>query len=643
MKARQIWKFTGSLVGLLALLAILIAVNILLSRVRARVDLTEEKLYTLSEGTRTVLKSLDEPVTLKFFFSGGASEVPMPLKNFARQVEDLLKEYELASGGKILVETYNPKPDSDAEEWAQRYGLVGEQMGITDSVLYLGLVAVKGDANTVLPFLDPRNEEMLEYNITRMITRVANPKKPVVGILSSLPVMGVRTFPYAMPGQPRPKNQPPWVAFQDLNKDYDVRQLPVEADAIDPAIDVLIVVHPKAISEKTQYAIDQFVLRGGRLLAFIDPLCLADAMNQEAAMGMGMARPISDLGRLTAAWGITYEPDKVVADLSASTRVQRGDNTIEDNPVFLSLRKFNIDGKDMITSSLESLGLPIAGAFAGTGKEGLSVGSLLVSSDQSALISAMAVQMGTEAIRSEFKSGGKRLNLAIRLQGKFKTAFPQGKPKAAPDTEKKNPAASEKEPVKLEDTTPALQESAKPGTVILVADVDMLYDAFAVQELPIFGQRVFQPLNDNVNFFANAVEQLSGSADLGQIRARGRFERPFDRVQELQSEAQQRWMMQERTLQEQLAATQERLESLQSKKDKSQRFILSAEQEQEIAKFKQEQIKTQHELKQVRKNLREGIEELGVKVKAINILAVPILVCLAGLAFGWYRRQSVMH
>src|ERR1035437_3846780 len=318
MATRQLWKFTGSLVGLLALLAILIAANIILSRVRVRVDLTGEKLYTLSEGTRAVLKSLDGPVTLKFFFSGSAAEVPMPLKNFARQVEDLLKEYELASGNKIVVETYNPKPDSDAEEWAQRYGITGERMGITDAALYLGLVAVKGDTHSVLPFLDPRNEEMLEYNITRMIARVANPKKPVIGILSSLPVMGVRSFPYAMPGQPPPKNQPPWVAFQDLNKDYDVRQLPVEADAIDPAIDVLIVVHPKAISEKTQHAIDQFVLRGGRLLAFIDPLCLADAMNQEAAMGM--ARPMSDLGRLTAAWGITYEPDKVVADLSASTR-----------------------------------------------------------------------------------------------------------------------------------------------------------------------------------------------------------------------------------------------------------------------------------------------------------------------------------
>ncbi|MBI2438173.1 MAG: GldG family protein, partial [Lentisphaerae bacterium] len=575
MQTRQLWKFAGSLIGLLTLLVILIAANVLLLRVRARADLTEEKLYTLAEGTRAILKSLDESVTLKFFFSGSTPEIPMPLKRFAQQVEDLLKEYELASGGKVLVETYDPRPDSDAEEWAQRYGLSGEQLGLMAPALYLGLVAVKSDAHTVIPFLDPRNEELLEYNITHLIAGLANPKKPVVGILSSLPVMGVRVFPYALPGQPPPKSQPPWVAFQDLDKDYEVRQLPAESDAIDTNVDVLVVVHPKNASEKTLYAIDQFVLRGGRVLAFIDPFCIAEAIAQEQPMGMG--RPMSDLSRLTKAWGISYEPDKVVADLDASTRVRRSDNTIENNPIFLSLRQLNIDGKDIITSSLEALSLPASGAFSGSGAPGLSVGSLLVSSDQSELISAMTAQMGEEAIRREFQSGLKRMNLAIRLHGKFKTAFPEGKPKEASAPDKETNAASEK--AESEDTTPALKESAKAGTVILVADVDLLYDAFAVQEIPFFGQRVFQPLNDNINFLANALEQLAGSAALSQIRARGRFDRPFDRVLELSRAAQQRWLMQERALQEQLETTRQRLDSLQASKDKTQRYILSPEQE----------------------------------------------------------------
>lgn len=638
MAIRQIGKFAGGLTSLLALLAILIAGNVIFGRVRSRADLTEEKLYTLSDGTHAVLKSLDSPVTLKFFFTGGSPEFALPLNNFAGQVKDLLKEYELAAGGKIQIETYNPKPDSDAEEWAQRYGLIGEQFGIMDATIYLGLVAVKNDNHAVISFLDPRNEEMLEYNITRLIARLIKPQKPVVGVLSSLAVMGVHAFPYVVPGQPRTENQPPWVAFQEISKEYDVRPLPADADTIDPAIEVLVLIHPKAFSEKTQYAIDQFVLRGGRLLAFIDPLCLAEVMHQE--MNMGTARPMSDLGSLTAAWGITYEPDMVVADLAASTRVQQGANNTEDNPVFLSLYTLNINHQDLVTSSLESLSLPIAGAFGGNGTKGLQVVPLLMSSEQSARVSAMAAQFGAEAIRREFKSGLKHLNLAIRLQGKFATAFTNGAPKAMPEIEKKNPADSVKKTAALADTLPALKESAKASTVILVADVDMLHDAFAVQEIPIFGQRVFQPLNDNINFFMTALEQLSGGFDLGRIRARGRLERPFDRVQAIQNAAQQRWMLQERTLQEQLAATQERLESLQSQKDKSQRYILSTEQQAEIARFKQEQIKTQQELKQVRKNLRKGIEALGVKVKAINILAMPLLVCLAGLAFGWHRQRS---
>lgn len=633
MPLRQLWKFSGSLIGLLTLLVILVAANVLLSRVRARADLTEEKLYTLSSGTRSILKSLEEPITLKFFFSDSAPEIPLPLKHFARQVEDLLKEYELAAGGKLLVETYDPEPDSDAEEWAQRYGLAGERLGLLGPPLFLGLVAVKGDAHAALPFLDPRNEELLEYSITRLIARVANPKKPEIGILSSLPVMGVRAFPYALPGQPRPKSQPPWVAFQDLEKDYEVQQLPAESEAIDPNLDVVVVVHPKNISEKTLYALDQFVLRGGRLLAFVDPFCLAEAMNEEQ-QSPGGGRPMSDLGRLTAAWGLSYEPDKVVADLDASTRVRRNDNTIEDNPVFLSLRQFNIDGKDIITSALESLTLPGAGAFSGTGAAGLSVGSLLVSSAESELINAMTAQMGEEAIRREFQSGLKRLNLAIRLQGKFKTAFPEGPPKDSSITNQETTAAQE---------APAgtLKESLKPSTVILVADVDLLYDPFAVQELPFFGQRVFQPLNDNLNFLANALEQLSGGTELAEVRARGRFDRPFDRVLELSRAAQQRWLLQERALEEKLETTRQRLDSLQAQKDKSQRYILSPEQQEEIARFRQEQIKTQRELKQVRKNLREGIERLGVAVKTINILAMPALICLAGLAFSWRRRRQI--
>lgn len=635
--SQLIWKMSGGALGLIALLAVLIAANIVFSNIHFRRDLTEEKIFTVSEGTRNVLKKLDAPVTLKYFFTRSSAEVPIPLKTFAQQVEDLLKEYRLAAAGKIIVEVYDPKPDSDAEEWAERYGLNGQNLGMIGPSIYCGLVAVKGDTSETIPFLDPRSEELLEYNITRMISRVANPKKPVIGIMSSLPVMGVRSFPYAMPGQPRPKNQPPWVVFQDLGKDYDVRQVSVGAEQIEPDINVMVVIHPKNLSNKTLYALDQFVLRGGRLMAFVDPLCMCEAMNADSFPDR--SQPVSDLNKLTDAWGIKYEADKVVADLEAATRVRRNDNSVDESPVFLSLRRENIDGKNIITAPLESLILPGAGAFTGTGTGALNIELLLVSSPQSQLVNAMLAQLGSEAIRRDFQSGLKRMNLAVRLQGRFKTAFPEGAPKVEPAEADKTKSKDEKSEESKQAAPSALKESATLTTVILVGDVDLLYDAFAVQEMNLFGLRAYQPVNDNINFFMNAVDQLAGSADLAKIRSRGRFDRPFDRVIALQRSAQEKWLLKERALQKQLESTRERLETLQNQKDKNQKYILSPEQENEINQFRQEQVKTQRELKQVRKNLREGIEQLGVTVKAINILLVPFLVAGAGLVFAWRRRS----
>ncbi|MFA7160435.1 MAG: Gldg family protein [Kiritimatiellia bacterium] len=629
---KTVLKASGGAMGLLALLVILVALNMLAGGFHLRKDFTEDKIYTLSEGTQSALKKLDAPVTVKFFFSRSSAETFLPLKNFAQQVEDLLKEFRLASQGNIVLEFYDPKPDSDAEEWAERYGLLGQNQGLADAPLYCGLVASKGDQFEAIPFVDPSSEDLLEYNIIRMVTRVANPVKPVIGVMSSLPVMGIRSFPYAMPGQPPPRNQPPWAALQELSRDYEVRQVNPAAEEIDSDISVMVVIHPKQASDATLFALDQFVLRGGRLVAFVDPLCMCEAMNPD--MAQNPSRPFSDLKKLTDAWGISYEPDKVVADLDAATRVRRNDNSIDDSPVFLSLRRENIDLNDVVTAPLENMILPGAGAFGGTAAPGLSLSALFQSSAQSELASSMMAQFGSEAIRRDFRAGLKRLNIAVRLQGNFITAFPEGSPKAE--------AGKDAEKEKEQKAGQAfLKESAKPSTVILVADADLLYDTFAVQELNLLGTRVFQPMNDNINFFVNAVDNMAGSGDLAKIRSRGRYGRPFDRVVALQRQAQEKWLAKERDLQQRLDATRERLESLQSQKDKNQKFILSPEQEKEINTFRQEQAKTQRELKQVRKSLREGIERLGIKVKAVNILLVPLLVAAAGLAFAWFRRSSI--
>lgn len=623
-------KLSGGAAGLVLVLAILVAANILLGQFRLRKDLTEEKLYTLSEGTRTVLQKMDRNVTLMFFFTGSAPEVPAPLKTFAQQVEDLLKEYELAGGGKIHIEKYDPKPDSDAEDLAQRYGLEGQMLPPAGPTLFLGLVARSGDQQDTIPLIDPRTENLMEYNITRMIHRVTTVRKPVVGIMSPLPLLGSQPSPFMPPGL-QSGGQAAWAAFRELPRDYETRTVAPTATSLDPDLDTLVVVHPKSLSDRTLFAIDQFVLRGGRLLAFVDPFCVSDresASPMDPYGGMGEQRS-STLGKLFDTWGVTYNPGRIVADIEATTPLRGRNNTIEQSPLYLSLTRKNLATQDVLTAPVNSLLMVMAGAFQDKVADGLRLTPLVSTSAKSALVDTMMAQYDPNAFRRELRNNPKQYHLAVRLQGRFKTAFPGGEPSedARAATNSTNTAASS-----------FLKESKQDGNVILVADVDMLANDFCVQTLNLFGFQGFQPFNDNINLLANMVEQLAGSADLIGIRCRGTLNRPFTRVLALQAEAQSRWMEQEQDLEQKLQASQRRINELQQQKDEKQRFILSPEQARELESSRAEVLKVKQELKQVRRNLREDIESLGMKVKAINILLVPALVALAGILFAVFRR-----
>lgn len=622
----RFWKISGGFAGLIVFLVILVTINIIVGQFRLRQDLTEEKLYTLSDGTRKVLSKLDRDVTLMFFFNASSPEVPTPLKDFARQVEDLLKEYEAAGSGHITLEKYDPKPDSDAEDLAMRFGINGQPIPRSGGMIYLGLVAVSGDTQAAIPLIDPSTEELLEYNVTRMLYRVSTPKKPVVGVLSTLPVMG-SSPPMMMPGQ-RPQRTPPWASFSELAQDYTLRTLAPSTETIEPDIDAIVVVHPKDLSDRTQFAIDQFVLRGGRLLAFVDPLCAMD-QNAEASNPYGMgANRSSSLTKLFEAWGVKFESGKVLADLKAATPLRGQNNTVENSPIYLSLRAPNMAPGDIVTAPIKSALMVMAGAFGNEAAEGITVTPLIRSSDQSVLADAMMIQFDPNAVKRQFQQGHKQYNLAIRLQGTFKSAFPAGMP-ATPDSTNQMAA-----------TQTGLKESKTPGTVILVADADLLSNEFSVRDLGFFG--VMQPINDNLNLFANLVEQQAGSSDLIGIRCRGRTQRPFSRVLALEAEAQGKWMQQEQMIEERLRSTQQRMEELQRQKDDKQRFVMSPEQARELNGFRQEVLKYRADLKKVRRNLREGIESLGMKVKLINILLVPILVAAAGLLFAVIRK-TVKH
>lgn len=629
-KSNLLSRFGTGLAGLLVLLVIIGAANLIIANLRLRVDLTAERLYTLSTGSKQVLGKLENDVTLKFYFSASSAEMPMGLKTYANQVQDLLKEYELAGKGRVALEAYDPKPDSDSEEWAQRYGIEPQQTNPFGQPVYFGLVAVCGETEAVIPGFNPRTEATLEYDITRLITRVAWPEKPVIGVLSSLSVLGAPQNPMMM--MRRQQQDQGWTAFRELRKDYTVREIQADAEAIDADVKALIVVHPKNLEDKALFAIDQFVLRGGRLIVCVDPFNIADfEANQQQQnpmmmqMGGGQAGP-STLGKLFDAWGVTFDTAKIVADLSAATKLNSGNGRVEDNPAFLSLGTANMAKDDLLTAQLSQVMLPFAGALsANTPKEITFTPLITTSKDNACLVDQMNAQFGMSAMRAQLKPDGAQRTLAARLQGTFKTAFPDGL-----STNGTAAAATNAAPAHLTSGT---------STVMIFGDADFLNDRFCVQVMnSLFGQ-VAQPINDNLTLFGNTVEQFAGREELIGVRSRGQFNRPFVKVDQLEVKAMKQWQAEEERLEAALQETQQRLADLQQKKSGNERLILSKEQQAELEQFRKTQAETRKQLKEVRKNLNKDIERLGLSLKVVNIALLPLLVIGFGLFRGLRRRK----
>ena len=618
-------KKVFALVLLALILVIVGAANYILSALSARVDLTAEQLYTLSPGSKAVLGKLDRPVTLKFFFSESAKDMPPSLKTYAEQVRDLLGEYERAGNGNVVLETYDPKQDSDEEEWAVKYGIEPQQANPFGAPIYFGLVAVCGTQEQTIPGFDPRMESTLEYEITRRITRAVWPERPVVGVLSAIPgVLGEQPNPMMMQRQ-RPSRG--WIAFSELKKDYDVREIAKDAESIDDDVKALVVVHPKDLSEKTLFAIDQFVIKGGRLIACVDPFSFKDfqASGQQQnpmMMQMGGQGGPSTLGKLFDAWGVSFDTSKCVADDKASVQMRGRNGAVETDATLLDLGKANI-AKDVLTAGLSQLLLPYAGALEVTAKDGLAFTPILTTSTNGAcLVEASMLQMGPAAIRDQIKPDGVRRTLAGRLTGTFKTAFPKG-----PDWK--------------EGSTNAVPKVVASGesSVFLFADADFLADEACVQVVDtLFGQQAALR-GDNLALFANIVEQFAGREELIGLRSRGPSDRPFEVVRELRAEAEKKFRAKAEDLQKKFNETNKKLNDLLQGKHGKDRQLVSRELENAIGEARREKAKTQKELKNVRKELNADIENLGFKLKVINICLMPLLVILFGIIRALFRRR----
>ncbi|HKP03591.1 MAG TPA: Gldg family protein [Chthoniobacterales bacterium] len=620
-KKKQLETFLYSTIGIVAMVLILIAINFIASRARARVDLTSEKAYTLSPGTRAILAKLDTPVQIRFYCTKNASAMPVFLTNYAQRIEDLLGEYRQASKGQIEIQRLNPEPDSDAEDSARLDGVEPQQTR-TGERIYLGLSVGMLDQKQALPFLTPDRERLLEYDISRAIARVTTAEKPVIGVMSPLPVMGETNPIMTQRGQ---NGTPPWAFMAELKRDFNVKQVEVTADKIPDDIKVLVVIHPKNFSDVAQYALDQFVLRGGKLVAFVDPLCALDRSAQ-SPMG-GMPPPsTSNLDKLFKAWGLSFDTATVVVDMEHVAQLQQG-----PNPTVLALNETAINKEDVVSAQADNLLMALAGAFTGTPPDGLTKTILIKSSKNSAVTDARMAAMAPGQIASSFAATGTEYSLALRLTGKFKTAFPDGKPKPAASPAEQKP---EEKPAET-----GLKESAQPSAVVLIGDADMIQDPLSVREIQGLGQRLIMPLNSNLSFAQSVVEQLAGDSNLITVRSRASRERPFTVVQKLQAEADASYRSKIKELEQSLAETQRKVNELQQNKDANQRFILSPEQQQELVSFRKKEAESKTQLKQMRKKLRSEIDSLENRIKWFNIAGMPAAVIVAGFALALRKRK----
>ncbi|MCS1408709.1 MAG: hypothetical protein M2R45_01885 [Verrucomicrobia subdivision 3 bacterium] len=637
MKKKQFDLFLFSTVGTGICLVIVIGLNVIASFVKHRFDLTAEKLFTLSDGTRQILQEIDTPVDIRFYATRDDKIMPPQLKTYVRRVEDLLDEFRQNSGGNIEIMKFDPEPDSDAEDSARQDGVEGQAQSLTDRI-YLGLAVSMLEETVAIPFLDPSKERQLEYEIARAISQVVTAEKTVIGVMSSLPAFGQPANPM-MARMGQPQGQDPWVVINQLKQDFEVKEVEMTAESIDDDITVMIVIHPKDITEATEYALDQFVLRGGKLLGFLDALALIDQQPNPNNM-MGSPPSTSNLPNLLKAWGIEFNSSKVVADMAFTKEVSfRQDTPPQLQPSVLFVNDNGINRDDIVTAQIDQLLLPFVGSFSGTPEEGLDQTVLLHTSKESQLVDGFMAQLSGQQIAKEFEAEDKELPIALRLTGKFKTAFPDGKPEAEETADSEDDIDKEDAD---EPEIDSLKESEESGTVILFADADFLFDSFSVRIQNFLGTRMISLRNGNLPLIQNIVEQLAGDNRLIQVRSRASMNRPFTTIRDMQIKAEEEYRSKIQALEGTLQQTQSKLNELQRQRtdvSQGQRFVLSPEQQAELKKFRKQQVDTNKQLKTMRRNLRKDINALETKLKWGNIAGMPLFITSVGILIATIKRK----
>ncbi len=640
--------FSAFGLGLIAL-GLVVVVAIISWIPSVRIDLTEDRLYSLSDGTRNIVSNLEEPIELIFFYSDSATEDAPQIRSYGTRVQELLREIVLASDGNLRLSVIDPEPFSEDEDLATQYGIQAVPVSQGGQSIYFGLVAVQdidpaeaplGVRNSeTMPLIRPDLEEFLEYEFMKLITKVDNPDLQVVGLLTGLDIDG--GFNPAS-GQ----STPPWMIMDMMRQLYEVRRLTGNAEEIDEDIDILMIVHPQGFSEKLLYAIDQHILRGGKAMVFLDPN--ADSMVTRSPTGnlipAGMS---SELPGLLEAWGIDFQNDKVLADNQLALRVSMGGNQRPTAHLgMLGAQRTYLTQDDIVTSRLESINFSSAGAIAPKEGAGTSFEPLIVSSTDAMLMDAALLEDVTDPsiLFDEFVSANESFTIAARVSGVVDTAFPDGPPveEIAESTEEAedgvDTAETNEEPV-IEDIPEHLSQSIGAVNILVVADTDMLSDRMWVQVAQFLGQRIPQPFANNGELVINALDNLSGSADLVSIRSRGRYSRPFTKVIDLQREADDRLRVEEAELLDRLAETEASLAELNQTDDGQLLGQVTPEIQAEVDRFNEQLVDTRRRLRDVQYQLTEDIEQLGTRLKAINIALIPVLLTIFLLVVGYLRSR----
>lgn len=627
---------TGLLAGAAALLAVNLAADRALTG--ARLDLTENGLYTVTEGARNVVRTLQEPVTLRYFFSAKlAADIPH-IRAYAQRVRGLLEEFSAASGGQLTLIEVDPEPFSEDEDAAVAAGIEGVPVNEAGDMLYFGLAASGStDETERIAFLDPRREQSLEYEVTRMLHRLGNPERKVLAVVSSLPLAGRQAMPWM-----GVQAEPGWWIHQELEGAYDLRLVEPGATELPEDTDLLLVAHPKGLSDPLLYAIDQFILRGGHALLLVDPWCESDrpASDPNDPMAQFTAERGSSLARLLGAWGLEVKEGAFAGDRTNALTLPGGERR---QPIahlwYQELGAENFAADDVVTQSLPSVVLSTPGWITRREDAAASLVPLLSTSPETGEIATSSVQFmpDPQRILAEFVPTLGSVPIAARVQGTVRTAFPDGPPVAPPA---EPPAEGEAPPAAPTDPD-FTAESREPIQVILVADADLLADAFWVSRQKLFGQfgpDVAMVRAGNGDFILAALDNLAGSNDLIAVRGRARFERPFVVFQELQKEADQRFAATAQALEAQLQETERKLNELQGQKADGSSLILSPEQEAELDRFQQERLATRKRLREVQYELRKDIEGVESWIKVVNIGVVPALLGLVAVGLASWRR-----